>query len=310
MKQTTSHIIMIAPTNFGFNEEAFITNKFQQHPDEYQLSKIQDVVLDEFNSFVKLLSDKSVNVHIYSDVPNSKTPDSIFPNNWISTHQTGELITYPMGVSNRRGERRKDIVSSLIAEYGFSHIDFSDRENRNPPAYLEGTGSMILDHKNKIVYGAISPRTDQKTMEDLAETIGYDAVAFAAYGKTGELIYHTNVMMCAGDRYIIVGVDTIDEKDRTRILDSIAASGKEIVNLSNDQVHNHFTGNMLQIENDKGETILVMSKTAFDSLNEDQLTQLNKLNDHIVSPAIPTIERIGGGSARCMMAELFLPVHN
>ena len=190
------------------------------------------------------------------------------------------------------------------------HIDFSDRENRNPPAYLEGTGSMILDHKNKIVYGAISPRTDQKTMEDLAETIGYDSVAFKAYGKTGELIYHTNVMMCAGLGYIIVGDDTIDEQDRTRVLDSVASSGKEILSLSKDQVHNHFAGNMLQIENDKGETILVMSKTAFDSLNEDQSKQLNKLNDHIVIPAIPTVERIGGGSARCMMAELFLPVHN
>jgi hypothetical protein len=308
MKQTTSHIIMIAPTNYGFNEEAFITNKFQQRPDTSELSKIQDIVLSEFNEFVQLLTEKGVTVHVHSDVPNSQTPDSIFPNNWISTHQTGELITYPMGVSNRRGERREDIVSSLITEYGFNHIDFSDRENRNPPAYLEGTGSMILDHTNKVVYGAISPRTDQKTMEGLAKTIGYDAVAFKAYGKMGELIYHTNVMMCIGDRFVIIGTDTIDEKDSARVLESIAKSSKEMVSLSNDQVHNHFAGNMLQIENGKGETILVLSKTAFDSLNADQLMQLNKMNDHIVSPDIPTIERIGGGSARCMMAELFLPL--
>jgi hypothetical protein len=272
------------------------------------LSKIQDIVLSEFNEFVQLLTEKGVTVHVHSDVPNSQTPDSIFPNNWISTHQTGELITYPMGVSNRRGERREDIVSSLITEYGFNHIDFSDRENRNPPAYLEGTGSMILDHTNKVVYGAISPRTDQKTMEGLAKTIGYDAVAFKAYGKMGELIYHTNVMMCIGDRFVIIGTDTIDEKDSARVLESIAKSSKEMVSLSNDQVHNHFAGNMLQIENGKGETILVLSKTAFDSLNADQLMQLNKMNDHIVSPDIPTIERIGGGSARCMMAELFLPL--
>ncbi|NRA11878.1 MAG: hypothetical protein HRT57_07985 [Crocinitomicaceae bacterium] len=306
MKQTTSHILMIAPTNFGFNEEAFITNKFQQRPDPSEQSHIQDLVLEEFNSFVKLLSEKGVFVHVYSDVQNSTTPDSIFPNNWISTHQTGELITYPMGVSNRRGERRQDIISSLISEYGFKHIDFSDREEMTPPRYLEGTGSLILDHKNKIIYGAISPRTDKKTMEDLAKTIGYESVAFNAYGKTGELIYHTNVMMCIGDRYILIGTDTIDEKDKARVMESIQSSGKEIINLSNDQTHNHFAGNMLQIENEKGQTILVMSKTAYDSLNEDQLARLNALNDHIVSTAIPTIERIGGGSARCMLAELFL----
>ena len=309
MKQTASHILMIAPTNFGFNEEAFITNKFQQRPDESEQSQIQAVVLSEFNAFVKLLKDKGVNVQVFSDLPNSKTPDSIFPNNWISTHQTGELITYPMGVSNRRGERREDIISSLVSAHGYNRVDFSNREELNPPLYLEGTGSMILDHQNKLVYGAISPRTDEATLRDLAKTIGYESIAFTSYGKTGELIYHTNVMMCIGDSFVILGADTIKEPDRTRVVNSIEERGKEIVHLSNDQVHNHFAGNMLQIENEHHETILVMSKTAFDSLNEKQLKRLNELNDHIITPEIPTIERIGGGSARCMLAEIFLPTH-
>jgi len=307
MKQMTSHILMISPTNFGFNEEAFITNKFQQRPDSDETSKVQKLVLNEFNTFVEALEIKGVNVHVYSDLPNSKTPDSIFPNNWISTHQTGELITYPMAVSNRRKERRVDIIDDLIANHGYEKVDFSFHENSNPPAYLEGTGSMIFDHQNRTVYGAISPRTDKNVLNEVSDRIGYKSTPFTSYGKTGELIYHTNVMMCVGDKYIIIGKDTIDKSDQERMLSTLMSSGKEIIYLSDDQVYNHFAGNMLQIENEKGESILVMSQTAFNSLNETQLERLNDLNDHIISVEIPTIERIGGGSARCMLAELFFP---
>lgn len=307
LKQTTSHLLMISPTNFGFNEEAFLTNKFQQRPEESERSKIQELALGEFNDFVSALEAKGVNVHVYSDVPNSQTPDSIFPNNWISTHQTGELITYPMAVSNRRQERRDDIINDLTSKYGFEKTDYSGHENSNPPAFLEGTGSMIFDHHNKIVYGAISPRTDESILDEVANKIGYQSVAFASYGKTGELIYHTNVMMCVGDKYIVIGKDTIDNNDLEKVNNALEASRKDIIQLSNDQVYNHFAGNMLQIENQKGETILVMSQTAIDSLNENQIGKFRELNDHIVSVRIPTIERIGGGSARCMLAELFLP---
>lgn len=306
MKQTTSHILMIAPTNFGFNEEAFITNKFQQRPNENEISNIQEMVLGEFNVFVQKLEAKGINVHVYSDLINSKTPDSIFPNNWISTHQSGELITYPMGVPNRQEERRDDIVAELINEFGYRKIDFSNHEKLSAPAFLEGTGSMIFDHQNKTVYAAISPRTDEIVFNEVANELGYKAIAFISYGKTGELIYHTNVMMCIGDKYIILGEDTIDKKHQEQVLSAVKSSGKEIIKLSNNQVYNHFAGNMLQLENGNGETILVMSQTAYDSLKPSQLERLNELNDHIIWASIPTIERIGGGSARCMLAELFL----
>lgn len=306
MKQTTSHILMIAPTNFGFNEEAFITNKFQQRPNENEISNIQEMVLGEFNVFVQKLEAKGINVHVYSDLVNSKTPDSIFPNNWISTHQSGELITYPMGVPNRQAERRDDIVAELINEFGYRKIDFSNHEKLNAPAFLEGTGSLIFDHQNKTVYAAISPRTDEIVFNEVANELGYKAIAFTSYGKTGELIYHTNVMMCIGDKYIILGEDTIDKNHREQVLSAVKYSGKEIIKLSNNQIYNHFAGNMLQLENGNGETILVMSQTAYDSLKPSQLERLNELNDHIIWASIPTIERIGGGSARCMLAELFL----
>lgn len=308
MKQTTSHIIMIAPTNFGFNEEAFLTNKFQQRPLTSEISKLQDLALNEFNTFVEKLKLKGVNVHVINDLDNSQTPDSIFPNNWISTHQTGELILYPMAVSNRRNERRPDIIADLTAKYGFKVFDFTFHETLHPPAYLEGTGSMIFDHQNRTVYAAISPRTNEAVLNEVAQTIGYKPIAFTSLGKTGELIYHTNVMLSIGDSYCIVGLDTIKKNDRERIMETLKASGKELIELTNDQVYNHFAGNMLQIENELGETILVLSQNAFESLNENQINRLTDLNDHIVSAEIPTIERIGGGSARCMMAELFLPI--
>ena len=167
---------------------------------------------------------------------------------------------------------------------------------------------MIFDHENKLVYAAISPRTNENVLDEVAKTIGYTPVSFTSLGKTGELIYHTNVMMCVGDSYYTVGLDTIAKKDSERVLEVLKSSGKEIIELTNDQVYNHFAGNMLQIENEKGETILVLSQSAFDSLNEYQISRFTDLNDHIVTVEIPTIERIGGGSARCMMAELFVPI--
>ena len=298
---------MIAPSNFGFNEEAFLTNKFQNRPGSNEGESIQEKALSEFTAFVDQLKKLNVDVHVYSDVADSKTPDSIFPNNWISTHQTGEMIVYPMAVSNRREERRMDIIQDILNHHTYNYYDFTDFENLEPGMYLEGTGSMIFDHPNRAIYAAISPRSHEEVLESIAEALDYSTVSFLSHGKTGELIYHTNVMMCIGKNYVIIGADTIAENQREIVLQSIKESGKEIILLTNDQVYDHFAGNMIQIENSKEETILVMSKTAYDSLNSNQLQRLNDLNDHIVAADIPTIERIGGGSARCMIAELFFP---
>jgi len=307
MKQTTHTILMIEPTCFGFNEEAFLTNSFQKRPTSNEHDAIQIAALKEFNAFVDKLNLLGVDTLIYKDFEQSITPDSIFPNNWISTHQSGELITYPMAVANRQNEVRADIIADLINQSNYQHNDLTHYINETVPAFLEGTGSMIFDHNNKVVYGALSPRTDLVLLERVGELLGYSVISFNAYGKTGELIYHTNVMLCVGDSFACVGTDTIAPEEKEMVLNSLQNSGKEIIELSNDQVYNHFAGNMLQIENRHGETILVMSKNAFDSLTEEQKAVMNEHNDHILAVAIPTIERIGGGSARCMLAEIFLP---
>ncbi len=296
---------MIAPTKFGFNEEAFKTNSFQNRPDP-AFTSVNQTALEEFDRFVESLKELKVDVRRISDFGNSTTPDSIFPNNWFSTHSSGALCLYPMAVENRRAERRTDIIDDLKKEFGYQIIDFTHLENQN--IYLEGTGSLLLDHDNKVAYGAISPRTHQVALEKFAKTLNFEPVAFEAYGKTGELIYHTNVMMCIGDKYIIVGMDTVKESDRKMLQQHLDNSGKQIIYLTNEQVYQHFGGNMLQIRNTDNETILVMSSQARKSLNADQLNQLESLNDHILAPEIPTIESVGGGSVRCMIAEIFSPL--
>lgn len=301
--QLTDTVLMIAPTRFGFNEEAFQTNSFQNAPASDDANMIQKLALDEFNTFVRSLRHVGVNVLEFKDVVNSETPDSIFPNNWFSTHLSGELITYPMAVSNRRKERREDILFDLISSYNFHHVPFEQYENTG--AFLEGTGSMIFDHDNETVYAAISPRTHVNVLKEVAELLHYRPIAFESFGKSGEHIYHTNVMMCIGASFIAIGLDTVTDKDRERIIHELKESGKELIFLTNDQVYSHFAGNMLQVKNAANEKVLVMSSNAFESLTEEQLKAFNRHTDHIVKAQIPTIERIGGGSARCMLAEIF-----
>ncbi len=307
-KQTTHQVLMIRPTNFGFNEEAFLSNSFQNKPTEKEEGSIQSLALQEFDAFVDQLKSVGVDVIEFEDVPNSQSPDSIFPNNWISTHENGLLFTYPMTVSNRRKERRQDIIDFLIAQNGYRSIDLSLSENHQPPQFLEGTGSMIFDHHAKRIYAAISPRTDEMLLHLFAKQLGYSVVSFTAYGKAQEKIYHTNVMLCIGDTFAVLGADTIDEQHRKMVIESLENDGKEIIYLSNDQVYNHFAGNMLQLQNTNGEHVLVMSDSAFNALTEEQLGLIKKHNEHILHVSIPTIERIGGGSARCMIAEVFSPL--
>ena len=295
---------MIEPTKFGFNDIASESNSFQNRPEE-ENAVIQKKALSEFQGAVKKLRDASVQVSVFKDELNSTTPDSIFPNNWISTHRSGHMILYPMAISNRRAERKASIIASLNENRDYSVSDLSSFENGENPIFLEGTGSLIFDHQNKVVYAAISPRTNESLVNQVASILGYESICFKSYGKSGELIYHTNVMMCVGEDFIIIGDRTIDDEDRNQVIRKIIDSGKHVITLSNDQVYNHFAGNMLQIKNTKGEKLLVMSQTAYDSLSPDQKSRLEQHNDQLITLEISTIEYVGGGSARCMLAEIF-----
>lgn len=301
-------VLMVKPVQFGFNDEAFVTNKFQKKVDNLSQSEVQEKALQEFNFFVEKLKALKVNVLVYNDSKESFTPDSIFPNNWISTHSNGMIFTYPMLAKNRQLERRKDIVLDLFSRFGFSYlIELEDYEDAEPPKYLEGTGSMVLDHQKRIIYAAISPRTDENVLAEFAKHLRYKVVSFTAYGAQKEKMYHTNVMMCVGEKYIIIGENTIAEEDRERVMETVRKANKAVIELTNEQVYEHFAGNMLQLRNSDDETILVMSEAAYASLTKEQLKKLNKHNDHLLGVAIPTIEKIGGGSARCMLAEVYLP---
>lgn len=294
---------MIEPTAFGFNEATAGSNSFQNKPSE-SAGIVQEKAITEFRDAVKTLKNAGIKVSVFSDLENSKSPDSIFPNNWFSTHESGILVLYPMAVPNRRLERRQDIIDHLVEEEEYQVCDLSAYENQEPPRYLEGTGSLIFDHEHRIVYAAISDRTDEALTKRVAKMLGYHPICFKAYGKSGELIYHTNVMLCIGDTFAVVGMNTIAKEDRERVHTALKRTKKVIIEMTDDQTYTQFAGNMLQVANEKGEKILVMSKSAFDGLTPLQRDLLQEVNHHLLPLDIPTIESIGGGSARCMLAEI------
>ena len=309
MKQVTNNIMMIKPVAFRYNEQTAVNNYYQKVLDNLTPEKTQENALSEFNNFVKILEEKGINVIVIEDTKTPDTPDSIFPNNWVSFHESGNIALYPMCAENRRDERREDIFDILVDDYNFeiNYLkDFTEFENHDK--FLEGTGSMVLDRENKICYAAISVRTDEQAVLQWCDIFGYTPVCFAANqdvkGKRME-IYHTNVMMCVADKYAIVCLDTVDYSDERRWLkSSLEGSGKEIIEITEDQKH-RFAGNMLQLLGD--EKYLVMSKSAHESLSNEQIDKIERYNP-IISSSLDTIEACGGGSARCMMAEIFLPI--
>ena len=305
--QLTDTLLMIEPVQFGFNTEAFETNSFQNEPLGSEAHLIQDKALSEFTRFVAQLEELGVTVLVFQDSLHWFTPDSIFPNNWISTHETGDLFTFPMTVPNRRNERKQRIIESLIEKFDFIHTDLSTWENELPPRFLEGTGSMIFDRSNRICYAALSPRTDLLALKQFGEISNFELVTFNAFGKNGEAIYHTNVMLSVGETFVCVGAKTIAEEDRSRVINSFESTGKEIIEFTNQQIYSHFAGNMLQVKNAKGESILVLSDRIYEKLTSIQRTRLENHNDHLLPIDIRTIEKIGGGSVRCMLAEIFKP---
>lgn len=306
MNQTTDTVLMIEPTRFGFNQEAALTNKFQKALAGFSIQEVQDIALLEFRNAVAQLREAGVEVITFPDVEDSVTPDSIFPNNWFSTHPEGLLITYPMAPRNRRAERREAIIQHLLNTYGYKqHLKLETYENEQPPRFLEGTGSLVLDRVNRVAYAARSPRTASEPIAHFCKSLNYKPVLFTAYGPSQEAIYHTNVMMCVGETFAAIGMDTVDEKDREQLVGSLLATGKEIIELSKEQTHYSFAGNMLQLHNQLGEKVLALSQTAYRSLSTKQLGQLREHNQHILPLPIHVIEKCGGGSVRCMLAEIF-----
>ncbi len=298
---------MIRPVNFRYNAETAGNNYYQKIIEELTPDVAQERALKEFDNMVEKLQDHEVNVQVIEDTKVPDTPDSIFPNNWISFHQNGAICTYPMFAENRRGERDLGIIKLLSELYEVNElVDFTEEELRGK--YLEGTGSMLLDRTNKIVYAAISDRTNPELLEQFAKKFGYKVVSFNA-NQTVEgqrkAIYHTNVMMSLGEQFCVICLDSIDDPgEKTAIIQSLQYSGKKIIEITEDQV-NSFVGNMLQVRNDKGVALMIMSSVAYDSLSDKQRTALEKYGP-IVHSSLDTIEACGGGSARCMMVENFL----
>ncbi len=305
-KPLTSNILMIRPSNFGYNPETALTNSFQIKPNsKKEILDIQEKVSAEFEEMVQSLRQNQINVLIFDDEKEALTPDAIFPNNWFSTHQN-TIVTYPMLTPNRRRERREDIISSLqkLFEYN-NHFALESFENLENKMILEGTGSLVLDRHQKIAYAAISERTNKDLVHKWCEKMNYSPIVFEAYGSKNELIYHTNVMMCVGQAFVVVCMDSIANKYKELVRNSIINSRKEIIDISLTQTYEHLAGNMLQLVNEKGETILVMSQKAYKTLDQTQLQLLKNHNEKLLPISIPTIEKHGGGSVRCMIAELF-----
>ncbi|MFL2619643.1 MAG: citrulline utilization hydrolase CtlX [Flavobacteriaceae bacterium] len=307
MKQSTNSILMIRPNNFGYNEETALDNHYQNQGSLEMDSN--ENAQKEFDNMVFNLRQNGISVYVFQDDDINYTPDSIFPNNWISFHENGDVGLYPMYAENRRLERRPEVIKFLEDE-GFNIdniVDYSSAESENK--FLEGTGSMILDRENRIAYCSISKRSNEDLFIEFCEDFEFTPVLFNSYQSVGDKrlpIYHTNVMMCVATNYVVICLDSIDDKkQRKNVSNFINETGKKIIEISENQVES-FAGNMLELLNDKGDSILVMSKSAENSLSEIQKNSIKKYSK-IISSNINTIEVCGGGSARCMMAEIFLP---
>ncbi|GMU85521.1 MAG: hypothetical protein AMXMBFR48_07630 [Ignavibacteriales bacterium] len=300
----TSKIMMIRPASFGYNPETAGSNAFQKNdPTLFETAKKSAQA--EFDSAVTVLRNAGIEVQVFDDTSAPVKPDAVFPNNWISLHESGTIILYPMLSEKRRRERREDIVNVLVKNYSVSRVhDLSASESEGK--YLEGTGSIVFDHLHKFAYAAISPRTNHDLFLNLCSIIGYKPVAFRAADQNGSEIYHTNVLMCIGSGFAVICDEAVtDRKEREQVLSLLRETGHDVISISFDQM-NSFAGNMILLRNKQEEDIVVMSESAFSSLGADQNGRLSKYAK-LLPLSIPTIETLGGGSARCMIAENFLP---
>ncbi len=306
--QITDTVLMIRPVHFRMNEETAVNNYFQEDLD-LRNSEINRRAQEEFDGLVARLREAGVRVVVADDRPETDTPDSIFPNNWVSFHENGTVVLYPMYAENRRRERREDLLD-LLEQEGFEIreiVDYTGAEADN--LFLEGTGSIIMDRVSQKAYCALSARADEGLFIEFCEDFDVAPVIFTAFQSVDGKrlpIYHTNVMMCLAEDFAVICLDTIDDKkERKQVVDHLRQDGKEIIAITEAQMH-RFAGNMLQLLGRDGERLLVMSQAARDSLTQAQVAAIEKTS-RIVSSPLDTIESCGGGSARCMLAEVFLP---
>lgn len=303
--QTTSNILMVRPVRFGFNPQTAESNAFQTNDTTISQELIAEKAIAEFDGMVEKLRSVGITVRVIQDTETPHTPDSVFPNNWISMHRNGTIVTYPMFTPNRQAEIRQDIIDGLRTDFKVKKRVRFERFI-NTGLYLEGTGSMILDRVHRIVYACISARTQPDLLHNFAEWAEYEPILFLSKDKDGLEIYHTNVMMALGESFVVICLDSVpDAEDKRLLLNAFARTNKEVIEITYDQML-AFAGNMLQLRNDEGQTYLVMSEQAHGSLDAQQITQI-EAHTNILTVAIDTIENYGGGSARCMIAENFLP---
>lgn len=309
MQQTTNTILMIRPINFRMNEQTAVNNYYQKVIDTILPQTVNAKAQQEFDGFVEKLRGVGVNVIVVNDTNEFDTPDAIFPNNWVSFHENGNVGLYPMFAENRRLERNEDVLEA-VENAGFvikNIFDYTDAEEEG--VFLEGTGSVLLDRVNRKAYCALSPRADEELFIEFCEDFEYMPVIFTANQTVNgqrKAIYHTNVMMCVGETFAVICLSSIDDKkERKNVIDHLKQDGKDIIDITEAQVNN-FAGNMLQVKGANDERYLVMSQAAYDSLTASQIERLKK-HTNILSSSLDIIEACGGGSARCMMAEVFLP---
>lgn len=295
----TSAVLMIRPVNFNFNPETAVNNSFQKKMN----GNIKEKALAEFNGLYSLLIQNKIAVTVIEDTDLPATPDAVFPNNWISFHEDNSIFMYPMFALNRRMERKEHVLRKLQEQFIISKsYDLSSFEQQS--AFLEGTGSMVLDRDYKIAYASVSQRTDERVLYEFCRLSGYRPMLFTSHDDTGKEIYHTNVMMAVGEHEVLICMDAIaGDENKERLQFIIKKTGKKIVPISIKQLH-HFAGNMLQLKNSDGDLLWVMSETAFRSLTETQV-QLLEENSRLLYAPLNIIETCGGGSARCMLAEIF-----
>jgi hypothetical protein len=298
-----STILMIRPAAFGFNAETATSNFFQSNP-SVSKKEIQKKALAEFDNMIETLQKHHINVLVIEDTQEPPKPDAIFPNNWLSTSPDGLVSVFPMFAPNRRAEKREDILKRLAEKFVVKNLqDWSEYEAES--RYLEGTGSMIIDHENKLIYACVSERTNISVLEKYAATNNFQAIVFVATDNNGYPVYHTNVVMSLGDKFCVLCEEAIDEEwELIAVRQLLESTGHDIIPITKNQMHK-FAGNMLQVKNTKEENILILSQTAFESLRKEQKQMLEAYST-LLPVAVPTIEEVEGGSVRCMMAEIFL----